>query len=44
MDEEDVDLHMKIKQFLSQVAEFRNPTFDPAPYLIQILKDKSADN
>ena len=35
---------MLIKQFLSKDAEFRNPNFDPAPYLIQILKDKSADH
>jgi hypothetical protein len=39
-----MDLRLLIKEFLSTDAEFRNPSFDAAPYLIQFLKDKSADH
>lgn len=44
MDESDIDLKIRIKEFLSQNAQFRNPEFDPSPYLIEILKEKSADH
>ena len=44
MDQDDYDLKLRIKEFLSKDAEFRNPNFDPAPYLINILKEKSANH
>lgn len=34
---------MRIKEFLKEDPEFVAPDFEPAPYLIQILKEKSAD-
>jgi hypothetical protein len=44
MDDDDMDLRSKIRELLTTVPEFRSPSFDPAPYLIQILKDKSGDH
>jgi hypothetical protein len=41
MDDDDMDLRSKIRELLTTDPEFRNVAFDPAPYLIQILKDKS---
>lgn len=42
IDDDDDNLGKKIKQFLSKDSNFRNPAFDPAPYLIKILKEKEA--
>jgi len=38
IDDDDNDISDKIKKFLSKDSNFRNPNFDPAPYLIKILK------
>lgn len=38
--DEDEDLSSKIKHFLSKDSSFRDPSFDPSPYLLKVLKDK----
>ena len=41
--EDDTDISHKIKSFLSKDKNFRDPNFDPSPYLIKILKEKEAN-
>jgi hypothetical protein len=42
-DDDDEDLGNKIKNFLTKHTNFRDPAFDPAPYLIKVLKEKEAN-
>jgi hypothetical protein len=42
-DDEEEDLAGKIKHFLAKHTNFRDPAFDPAPYLIKVLKEKEAN-
>lgn len=42
-DDDDDDLGSRIKHFLAKYTNFRDPTFDPAPYLIKVLKEKEAN-
>ena len=37
---DDEDTRFQIKEFLSKENQFRNPNFDPAPFIIDILKQK----
>ena len=34
---------MRIKEFLSRSPDLRNPNFDPAPFLIQLLKENNEE-
>lgn len=42
-DDDDDDLGSRIKHFLAKHTNFRDPAFDPAPYLIKVLKEKEAN-
>jgi hypothetical protein len=41
--DDDDDLSTKVKHFLSKDSNFRDPAFDPAPYLLKVLKEKEAN-
>lgn len=43
LEEEDDDLGMRIRHYLTKDNNFRLPEFDPAPYLIKVLKEKEAN-
>ena len=43
MDDDEDDLASKIKHFLARHTNFRDPAFDPAPYLIKVFKEKEAN-
>lgn len=38
--DDEEDLATKIKHFIAKHTNFRDPNFDPAPYLIKVLKEK----
>lgn len=42
-DDDEDDISLKIKHFLTKDTNFRDPQFDPAPYLIKVLKEKEAN-
>lgn len=42
LDDEE-DLVTRIRHFLADDNHFREPEFDPAPYLIKVLKEKEAN-
>jgi hypothetical protein len=42
-DDDDEDLINKIRHFLTKHTNFRDESFDPAPYLIKVLKEKEAN-
>ena len=42
-EDDECDIKFQIKQFLSKENQFRNPRFDPAPFIIDILKHKQAN-
>lgn len=41
--DDDEDLITRIRHFLAEDNHFREPEFDPAPYLIKVLKEKEAN-
>lgn len=43
IDEDEEDLITKIRHFLTKDNSFREADFDPAPYLIKVLKEKEAN-
>ena len=42
-DDDDLSLVNKIRNFLTKHTNFRDESFDPAPYLIKVLKEKEAN-
>jgi hypothetical protein len=43
LDDYDDELIVRIRHFLAKDVNFREPEFDPAPYLIRVLKEKEAN-
>ena len=41
--EEENELNIRIRHFLTKDNNFREAEFDPAPYLIKVLKEKEAN-